>query len=150
MLNGAMDWAGKHPTPNSQHSTSNHWIKLPVSVGRWMFKIGCSAVQFLLLGLIQVYRWTISPLQTVLFGPQAGCRFTPTCSQYAAEAVRVHGAAKGSWLAARRICRCHPWGECGHDPVPKVSNFEFQIPSSSNHRLKTHNLKLGTPLKHGS
>jgi len=74
--------------------------------------------QFTLLALVRVYRWTVSPMQGVLFGPQAGCRFTPTCSQYAAEAVRTHGAMAGSWLAAKRICRCHPWGDCGHDPVP--------------------------------
>jgi putative membrane protein insertion efficiency factor len=68
---------------------------------------------------IRVYRWTISPAQAFLFGATGGCRFTPTCSQYALEAVREHGAVAGGWLAARRICRCHPWGNCGHDPVPK-------------------------------
>lgn len=46
------------------------------------------------------------------------CRFVPTCSNYALEAVESHGAARGSWLAARRICRCHPWGPSGWDPVP--------------------------------
>ena len=46
------------------------------------------------------------------------CRYVPTCSQYAREAVKTHGAARGSWLATRRLCRCHPWGGQGHDPVP--------------------------------
>jgi uncharacterized protein len=68
---------------------------------------------------VRAYRWTISPAQIVLFGPGGGCRFTPTCSQYAMESVRVHGAMAGGWLGLKRICRCHPWGECGHDPVPE-------------------------------
>ena len=46
------------------------------------------------------------------------CRYVPTCSQYAREAVEAHGAARGSWLATRRLCRCHPWGGQGYDPVP--------------------------------
>ena len=76
-----------------------------------------SLVIGLLRALIRLYQLTISPAQTFLFGPAGGCRFTPTCSQYAAEAVREHGAITGGWLAAKRICRCHPLGDCGHDPV---------------------------------
>ncbi len=67
---------------------------------------------------IRIYRWTISPALSLLFGPYGGCRFTPTCSQYAMDAIREHGALAGLALSARRICRCHPWGGCGHDPVP--------------------------------
>jgi len=76
--------------------------------------------------LIRAYQLTISPLQTFLFGPTGGCRFTPTCSQYALEAVHRHGAIAGGWLAMKRICRCHPWGESGPDPVPEcgVRNAE--------------------------
>jgi len=77
---------------------------------------------------IRAYQLVFSPAQTFLFGPTGGCRFTPTCSQYALEAVREHGAVAGGWLAARRICRCHPWGDCGHDPVPEK---EFVIRHSS-------------------
>jgi uncharacterized protein len=76
-------------------------------------------LQHILIMAIRLYRWTISPAQAFLFGATGGCRFTPTCSQYALEAVREHGAFPGGWLATRRICRCHPWGHCGHDPVPK-------------------------------
>lgn len=65
----------------------------------------------LLLGIL-VYRYTLSPV----VGQE--CRFYPTCSHYAEMALRKYGALKGSWLAAKRICRCHPWHEGGFDPVP--------------------------------
>ena len=65
-----------------------------------------------LLMLIAGYRRGVSP-----FLPPA-CRFTPTCSAYAEEAIRKYGAARGSWLATRRLLRCHPWGGTGYDPVP--------------------------------
>ena len=65
-----------------------------------------------LLGLVKLYRLTISPLLG------ANCRYQPTCSEYALEALRVYGAFRGSALAAKRIARCHPWGGHGYDPVP--------------------------------
>lgn len=65
-----------------------------------------------LLMLIGFYRRAISPMIP------ASCRYTPTCSAYAEEAVRRHGAGRGSWLATRRLLRCHPWGGSGYDPVP--------------------------------
>ena len=71
-----------------------------------------------LLGLIWIYRRTLSPLLPAVFGPSCGCRFHPTCSQYAAEAVRTHGALAGGWLALRRLLKCHPWQPGGFDPVP--------------------------------
>ncbi|MGD0743525.1 MAG: membrane protein insertion efficiency factor YidD [Verrucomicrobiota bacterium] len=84
-----------------------------------------------LILLIRVYRWTISPAQTFLFGPACGCRFTPTCSEYAMEAMRMHGAIAGGWLTTKRICRCQPWGGGGHDPVPQqeigVRSWDFGI-----------------------
>jgi putative membrane protein insertion efficiency factor len=76
-------------------------------------------LQAILIFAIRVYRWTISPAQTFLFGPAAGCRFTPTCSQYAMDAIRERGAIVGTFLTGKRICRCHPFGGCGHDPIPK-------------------------------
>ncbi|MEI8296377.1 MAG: membrane protein insertion efficiency factor YidD [Pseudomonadota bacterium] len=63
-------------------------------------------------GAILFYRYTLSPL----IGPC--CRFYPTCSAYALEAIDRHGALRGAWLAARRIGRCHPWHPGGYDPVP--------------------------------
>jgi putative membrane protein insertion efficiency factor len=66
----------------------------------------------LLVGLLTVYRRFVSPL----LGPR--CRFYPSCSAYALEAVQVHGAIRGSWLAVRRLSRCHPFHAGGLDPVP--------------------------------
>lgn len=66
----------------------------------------------ILLGLIALYRKLISPL----LGPH--CRFAPSCSEYAAEAIRTHGALRGSWLAVKRVGRCHPWSAGGVDHVP--------------------------------
>ena len=64
--------------------------------------------------LIRFYQIVISPL----LGPR--CRYLPTCSQYAIEAIREHGAVRGSVFASKRLCRCHPWGGSGYDPVPKA------------------------------
>ena len=76
--------------------------------------------QRILIAAGQLYRTAISPAFTVVFGPLGfGCRFHPTCSQYALEAVQRHGAVKGSLLAMRRLCQCHPWGRSGLDPVPE-------------------------------
>jgi hypothetical protein len=71
-----------------------------------------SVVAWLLMLPIRAYRTVVSPL----LGPR--CRFEPSCSTYALEALRVHGALKGSWLAVRRIGRCHPFHPGGYDPVP--------------------------------
>lgn len=62
--------------------------------------------------LIRAYQLLISPLLP------ASCRYTPTCSSYALEALRKHGVFKGGWLALKRIFSCNPWGGSGHDPVP--------------------------------
>ncbi|HEX7718875.1 MAG TPA: membrane protein insertion efficiency factor YidD [Woeseiaceae bacterium] len=71
-----------------------------------------------LLGMVALYRYLLSPLLGV------HCRFTPSCSVYARDALRQHGAFRGSWLAARRIGRCHPWGGSGDDPVPAPRDRE--------------------------
>ena len=75
-----------------------------------------NAITTILRLLIQTYRVTISPF----IGPR--CRYLPTCSEYTAEALRIHGAAYGSWLGLCRIARCHPWGQHGYDPVPLKPN----------------------------
>lgn len=78
----------------------------------WLRRV---AVALLSLPIL-LYQRCISPML-----PQC-CRFTPTCSQYALEALRRHGPLRGSWLALRRILRCHPWGGSGYDPVPPKGN----------------------------
>lgn len=74
----------------------------------------------LLVALLQAYRYVLSPAKNALLGQSGHCRFTPTCSAYALEAVRRHGARRGTSLVARRLCRCHPWGGTGPDPVPEL------------------------------
>ena len=72
--------------------------------------------------LFRAYKLTISPFIHWIAGPGAGCRFEPTCSQYFADAVEVHGFLRGARLGVRRICRCNPWCQAGYDPVPgKIS-----------------------------
>ena len=73
------------------------------------------ALAWPLIQLVRLYRLAISPWLG------ANCRFDPTCSSYAIEALQTHGLFKGAWLAAKRIGRCHPWGGSGYDPVPKNS-----------------------------
>lgn len=81
--------------------------------------------------LIRFYQIAISPM----LGPR--CRYIPTCSQYSLEAIHTHGAVKGTGLAIRRICRCHPWGGSGYDPVPsKAIHFiSFQQIDSQTHHV---------------
>jgi putative membrane protein insertion efficiency factor len=88
-----------------------------------------NAAQHTLILCIRLYRLVISPAKLFLFGQFGGCRFDPSCSTYALEAVSRHGALLGTWLASKRIARCHPWGGCGHDPVP-VRGSKVQGPKS--------------------
>jgi putative membrane protein insertion efficiency factor len=74
-------------------------------------------IQRLLIGLVKGYRLLLSPWLG------SDCRFTPTCSAYALKALQQHGAAQGSYLVLRRLGRCHPWCEGGHDPVPPSLTF---------------------------
>ncbi len=69
-------------------------------------------MKFIFIFLIKLYQWIISPIF------QASCRYLPTCSEYGIQAIQKYGAFKGGWLAAKRICSCHPWGGQGFDPVP--------------------------------
>jgi putative membrane protein insertion efficiency factor len=67
-----------------------------------------------LIGLIKLYRVAVSPWMPPV------CRFTPSCSTYALEAVQLHGGRRGGWLMLKRLARCQPWGGSGYDPVPPV------------------------------
>ena len=71
-----------------------------------------------LVGLIRIYQHTVSPVLPVVTLGRCACRFAPTCSHYAAEAVATHGVVRGSWLALRRLVRCTPLFPGGFDPVP--------------------------------
>jgi hypothetical protein len=71
----------------------------------------------ILIALIKLYRYAISPYLA------PSCRYTPTCSSYAIEAIERHGIFRGSWLAMRRVSRCHPWHEAGYDPVPENNDL---------------------------
>ncbi len=74
-----------------------------------------------LIGLVRIYRVAISSWTLPT------CRFAPTCSTYAIEAIGKHGAVRGGWLSLRRIGRCHPWGGHGFDPVPDVRDYETTL-----------------------
>ena len=74
--------------------------------------------QSVALRLLRVYKWAISPM----FPP--ACRYVPTCSEYAMEAVERYGALRGTWMGLARISRCHPFVEGGYDPVVKRERFE--------------------------
>ena len=75
-------------------------------------------VRHILIFLVRLYQRLLSPFKIAVFGPTGACRFSPSCSHYAVEALQVHGVFKGAALTAGRLCRCHPWGGCGDDPVP--------------------------------
>lgn len=88
--------------------TGRKAVNVMQNVARYLRK----AIVMLLLLPIRFYQTAISPLTP------PSCRFIPTCSEYAKEAITKHGPAKGLWLALRRLLRCHPWGGSGYDPVP--------------------------------
>lgn len=69
---------------------------------------------------VYFYKYAISPLTP------ASCRHVPSCSQYAVEAIKIHGPLKGFWLATRRISKCHPWGTQGYDPVPEKGHVKIK------------------------
>ena len=77
-----------------------------------MIRLARMLLSYLIIGLVRFYQYAISSLT------MASCRYTPTCSAYAVEAVKKHGPAKGGWLALKRILSCNPWGGHGDDPVP--------------------------------
>ncbi len=78
------------------------------------------APRSLAVAAVRVYQLMISPVLPLLFGPNSGCRFHPTCSHYAVESLQRHGLVAGLWLASRRLLRCHPLHPGGEDPVPET------------------------------
>jgi uncharacterized protein len=85
-------------------------------------------MKYLLIALLRAYRFAISPLYGQV------CRYHPSCSAYALEAVTRHGSVRGSWLAVRRLARCHPWAAGGYDPVPQTTSKASQ-PASPHQTL---------------
>ncbi len=81
-----------------------------------------AVIEKILRGMIRGYQLLIVPVM-----PAGGCRFHPSCSAYAMDAVESHGAVRGGWLALKRIVRCHPWGRAGLDPVPPVAGRNIDI-----------------------
>jgi putative membrane protein insertion efficiency factor len=84
-------------------------------------------MKWIVVKLLRGYQLVVSPVLRTLLPAASGCRFEPSCSAYAIEAVQMHGAARGLLLAARRLARCHPWGSYGFDPVPAVCGCELRI-----------------------
>jgi len=88
----------------------------------------------LLIGIVRGYQVAVSPWTP------AACRFTPTCSSYAIEALEQHGSLRGGWLAIRRIGRCHPWGGHGFDPVPTPRAHEDRTLEDRTERVRLQRL----------
>jgi len=82
---------------------------------RW---IGRSAARVAII-LIRFYQLVLSPMKLAIFGPGSGCRYRPTCSQYAIECFREFSPLRAAYLTMKRIFSCHPWGGSGYDPIPK-------------------------------
>ncbi len=107
--------------------------------------------QYILITLVRFYRHAISPAKVFLVGPAGHCRFSPTCSAYAIEAIGRHGVWAGCWLALKRIGRCHPWGGCGDDPVPeRKSSLKAELQTGQVSSLKVKLQTEGGPERVGS
>ena len=88
--------------------------------------------------VIRFYQRILNPMLKFAAGPAAGCRFSPTCSNYFLQAVELHGPFRGSWYGICRIFRCHPWGGSGYDPVPPARGAEDRDHSCSRHGESPH------------
>jgi len=88
--------------------------------------------------LIRFYQRILNPMLKFSAGPAAGCRFSPSCSNYFLQAVEAHGPWRGSWLGVCRIFRCHPWGACGYDPVPPPRGADIHAPQRPDSNTRQH------------
>lgn len=115
-----------------------------MNILRGILEIFRLLLQGVLLILLTLYRYLISPALHML-APGSGCRYQPSCSEYAVEAVKRHGPFAGFWMAVKRLSRCHPWGGHGYDPVPEscscTSGEDHQHPTL----LKAPNSGKTTP-----
>ena len=91
-----------------------------------------SPLQLIFMAIVRLYQLLLSPI----LGPR--CRFQPTCSTYALDAIKLHGGLRGGWMAIKRIIRCHPWGGHGYDPVPdmKMTDADTEKTKNNNHSAK--------------
>lgn len=101
-------------------------------------KLVSALLVLLLKGLILIWQWGLSPVLGT------NCRYEPSCSHYAAEALSRHGALRGSWLTARRILSCNPWGGAGYDPVPDAAH------DCGEHDNIPHGAAVQTHITHGN
>lgn len=97
---------------NCHYILLNSGLNYKFAIMQCIVKTIYKLIGWVLLVPVYIYKYAISP-----FTP-ASCRHYPTCSEYALQAVKIHGPFKGFWLATKRISRCHPWGTSGYDPVP--------------------------------
>ena len=101
----------------SEKKYNSFLIKGIKTIIKWLGK----ALSFILIIPVKIYQWIISPMLP------GSCRYVPTCSEYAIEALRIHGPVKGLLLGTKRIFSCHPWGGHGFDPVPSKGTPLFRI-----------------------
>ena len=90
------------------------------SIAKPAYHRAAQAMGFAAYAVISLYKAMLSPILVTLLGP--ACRYEPTCSTYARQALQQYGALQGGWMAIKRLARCHPLGDWGYDPVPKESN----------------------------
>jgi putative membrane protein insertion efficiency factor len=94
-------------------------IRFGFTAMKAIIKFILKVLGWVLMVPVYFYKYAISPLTS------PSCRHVPTCSQYAIDAIRIHGPFKGFWLGTKRILRCHPWGTHGYDPVPPKKDSPF-------------------------